>query len=120
MDLNRVTLIGNLAGDPELAKPRAGESVARFALATNYRWQGSDKSTRERIEFHDVAAFGKLAEIIGVYVKRGSKIYVEGRLRTRTTEGKDGTRRKCTEVVADNLIMLGHRGRREVPLAPPE
>ena len=120
MDLNRVTLIGNLAGDPELTKPPAGERVVRFALATNYRWQGRDKTTRQSIEFHDVTAFGKLAEIIGAYVKRGSKVYVEGHLRTRTTEGKDGKRRKTTEVVADNLIMLGHRGRRETPLAPSE
>ena len=117
MDLNRVTLIGNLTGDPELKKLPAGQSVVRFALATSYRWDdAATKAQRESVEFHDVMAFGKLADIIGVYVKRGSKVYVEGRLRTRTTTGKDGKGRKSTEVVADNLIMLGHRGRRQTPL----
>lgn len=118
MDLNRVTLIGNLTGDPELKKLPAGQSVVRFALATNYRWEDSGKATRESVEFHDVVAFGKLAEIIGEYVKRGSKVYVEGRLRTRTTTGNDAKRRKSTEVVADNLIMLGNRGRAQTPLTP--
>jgi single-strand DNA-binding protein len=116
MDLNRVTLIGNLTGDPELKKLPAGQSVVRFARATHNRWEDSDKAKRESVEFHDVMAFGKLADIIGEYVKRGSKVYVEGRLRTRTTTGKDGKGRKSTEVVADNLIMLGHRGRRQTPL----
>ena len=118
MDLNRVTLIGNLVRDPERKKLPAGQPVVRFALATNYRWEDGDKATRQSVEFHDVMAFGKLADIIGVYVKRGSKVYVEGRLRTRTTTGKDGKSRKSTEVVADNLIMLGHRGRAQTPLTP--
>ena len=120
MDLNRVTLIGNLTRDPELKKIPGGQSVARFALATNYRWEDSDKAKRESVEFHDVVALGKLAEIIGVYVKLGSKVYVEGHLRARSTKGKDGTSRNHTEIVADNLIMLGHRRKREIRLVPKE
>jgi single-strand DNA-binding protein len=116
MDLNRVTLIGNLTGDPELKKSPAGRPVARFTLATNGRWDDSGKTPQESVEFHEVVAFGKLAEIIGVYVKLGSKVYVEGHLRARSTKGKGGTTRNHTEIVADNLIMLGHRARRETPL----
>jgi single-strand DNA-binding protein len=116
MDLNRVTLIGNPTRDPELKKLPAGQSVVRFALATNCRLGDSDARSRESVEFHDIGAFGKLAEIIGEYVKRGSKVYVEGRLHGRSTKGKSGETREYTEVAADNLIMLGHRAKRETPL----
>lgn len=117
MDLNRVTLIGSLTKDPELKKLPKGGPVARFVLAINYRWEDSDQTRHERVEFHQVVAFGKLAEIIGAYVKLGSKVYVEGHLRTAAVD--DGKRRKSAEVVADNLIMLGHRHRAQTPLTPP-
>jgi len=114
MDLNRVTLIGNLTGDPKAKSTPSGKNVTTFSIATSYRTE--DKET---VEFHDVSAWGKLGEIVAQYVKKGSKVYVEGRLHTNVVE-KDGKRRRYTEVVADNLIMLGHRNRREVKLVKPD
>lgn len=112
MDLNRVTLIGNLTKDPAKKSAPSGQSISQFSLATNYRTE-----TKENVEFHDIVAWGKLADIVNQYVKKGSKVYVEGRLHTNAWKDKKGQNRRTTEVVADNLIMLGHRGKREVPLA---
>lgn len=112
MDLNRVTLIGNLTKDPAKKASPSGQSISQFSLATNYRTEA-----KETVEFHDVVAWGKLADIINQYVKKGSKVYVEGRLHTNSWKDKTGKSRRTTEVVAENLIMLGHRGKREVELA---
>lgn len=110
MDLNKVTLIGNMVRDPESKSLAAGQRVTRFTLATNYAWQDArTKAKREALDFHEVLAWGKLGEIVQQYVKKGSRIYIEGRLRNRTYVAKDGSRRSTTEVVADNMIMLGHR-----------
>jgi single-strand DNA-binding protein len=115
MDLNRVTLIGNLTKDPAAKSLPSGQAVSSFSLATNYQWEDrQSKAKKESVEFHDVVAFAKLAEIINQYVKKGSKIYLEGRLRTNAWKGRDGKTRRQTQIVADNLIMLGHRGKREV------
>ena len=111
MDLNRVTLIGNLTKDPAKKASPSGQSISEFSLATNYRTE-----KKETVEFHEIVAWGKLADIIGQYVKKGSKVYVEGRLHTNAWKDKSGIAHKKTEVVADNLIMLGHRGKREVQL----
>ena len=120
MDLNRVTLIGNLTKDPLRKAVPSGQAVSQFSIATNYSWlDASSKERKEKAEFHDIVAWGKLAEIIGQYVKKGSKVYVEGRLQNRFWKAKDGKTRRSTEIVADNLIMLGHRGKRELPLAEP-
>lgn len=113
MDLNKVTLIGNLVRDPESrvsADGKDSQRLVRFSLATNYAWQDpTTKAKRETVDFHDVIAWGKLGDIIAQYVKKGSKVYVEGRLRKRAYVTKDGQRRSVTEIVADNMIMLGHR-----------
>ncbi|MBI4092689.1 MAG: single-stranded DNA-binding protein [Candidatus Kerfeldbacteria bacterium] len=118
MDLNRVTLIGNLTRDPLKKSAPSGQAISQFSLATNYSWQdAATKSRKENVEFHNIVAWGKLADIINQYVKKGSKVYVEGRLRNSSWKAKDGKTLRKTEVVADNLIMLGHRGQREVKLA---
>lgn len=118
MDLNRVTLIGNLTRDPMKKSLQSGKAVSTFSIATNAQWtDAKTKTKREDVEFHDIVAWGKLAEIIGQYVKKGSKVYVEGRLQNRSWKGKDGKSQKRTEIVADNLIMLGHRSKRETNLA---
>lgn len=110
MDLNKVTLIGNMVRDPEAKSLSSGQHLTRFSLATNYAWQDArTKEKREAVDFHDVIAWGKLGDIITKYVKKGSKIYVEGRLRNRAFVGRDGQRKTKAEVVADNLIMLGHK-----------
>ena len=110
MDLNKVTLIGNIVGDPESRSLAGGRTVTRFSLATNYAWQDPQtKTKKEAVDFHDVIAWGKLGDIIKQYVKRGSKVYIEGRLRNRRIVTKDGQKRTSKEIVADNMIMLGHR-----------
>lgn len=110
MDLNKVTLIGNMVRDPESRTLPSGQRVVRFALATNYAWQDAKtKTKREAVDFHNVIAWGRLGDIIAQYVKKGSKLYVEGRLRQRVVTAKGGARRTTTEIVADNMIMLGHR-----------
>ncbi len=110
MDLNKVTLIGNMVRDPESRSIRNGQNVTRFSVATNYAWQDAKtKTKKEAVDFHDVIAWGKLGDIVAQYVKKGSKIYVEGRLRNRKYTTKDGQNRTAKEIVADNMIMLGHR-----------
>ncbi|MFH1235885.1 MAG: single-stranded DNA-binding protein [Parcubacteria group bacterium] len=119
MDLNRVTLIGNLTKDPVKKSLPSGKGVSSFSLATNYRWEdAATKESKENVEFHDIVAWGKLGDIVHQYVKKGSKVYVEGRLRNRTWKGKDGKTQKRTEIVADNLIMLGHRNKSEASAEP--
>ncbi len=118
MDLNRVTLIGNLTKDPIQKALQSGQAISRFSIATNFQWADRKTQTKkESVEFHDVVAWGKLADIINQYVKKGSKVYLEGRLRNASWKGKDGKQQRKTEIVADNLIMLGHRGKREEKLS---
>jgi single-strand DNA-binding protein len=109
MDLNRVSLIGNLVRDPESRSLPSGQQVTRFTVATNYAWQDTTKAKKEAVDFHDIIAPGKLGEIVRQYMKKGSKLYIEGRLRKRAYADKDKVRRTVTEVVADNIIMLGAR-----------
>lgn len=110
MSLNRVQLIGNLTRDPELRQIPGGQAVASFSIATNFVWTDQSGNKQEKAEFHNIVAWRKLAEICGQYLKKGSKIFVEGRLQTRDWEGEDGVKRYRTEIVADNMIMLDRRG----------
>ena len=109
--LNRVMLIGNLGADPEMRYLPSGDAVANIRIATTESWK--DKSSgekKEETEWHRVSFFGKLAEIAGEYLKKGSPVYVEGRIKTRKWQDKDGQDRYSTEVVADRMQMLGSRG----------
>lgn len=110
MSLNRVQLIGNLTRDPELKQIPGGQAVASFGVATNFTWKDQSGQKQEKAEFHNVIAWRKLAEICGQYLKKGSKIFIEGRLQTRSWEGEDGVKRYRTEIVADNMIMLDSKG----------
>ena len=109
MNLNKVMLIGNITRDPEIRQTGTGKSVASFAIATNMVWQDASGNKQERAEFTNVVAWGKLADICGRYLKKGGKVYVEGRLQTREWTGKDGIKRYTTEVVMENMIMLDSR-----------
>jgi single-strand DNA-binding protein len=111
MNLNKVMLIGNLTRDPELRSTPAGDSVAGFSIATNFTWKDKAGQKQEKAEFHNIVAWRKLAEIIGQYLKKGSKIYIEGRLQTRNWEDQNGTKRYRTEIIADNMIMLDSKGK---------
>lgn len=110
MSLNRVQLIGNLTRDPEVRQIPGGQSVASFSIATNFTWTDQSGQRQEKVEFHNLVAWRKLAEICGQYLKKGMKVFVEGRLQTRDWEGEDGQKRYRTEIVLDNMIMLDRKG----------
>jgi single-strand DNA-binding protein len=109
--VNKVILVGNLGADPEIRYLPSGDAIANIRLATTDRYK--DKASgefKEATEWHRVAFFGRLAEIVGEYLKKGSSVYIEGRLRTRKWQGQDGQDRYSTEIVADQMQMLGGRG----------
>ncbi len=110
MSLNRVQLIGNLTRDPEVRQIPGGQNVATLAIATNFSWVDASGQKQDKAEYHNVVAWRKLADICGQYLRKGSKVFVEGRLQTREWEGEDGVKRYRTEIVADNMIMLDRRG----------
>lgn len=118
MDLNKVMLIGNLTRDPETRVTPQGTNVCSFGLATNFVFTDASGSKQQRAEFHNIVAWRKLGEICQQYLKKGSKIFVEGRLQTRTWDGNDGKKNYRTEVIMDNMIMLDSRGRSAVGFAP--
>ncbi len=103
MYLNKVQLIGNLTKDPELKSLPSGIKVASFALATNRSWKDQNGQKQESVEYHNVVSFGKPAELIAQYMKKGNSIYVEGRIQTRSWDAQDGTKKYRTEIVVENF-----------------
>lgn len=109
--VNKVILIGNLGADPDMRYMPNGDAVANLSLATSDTWKDSQTGeARERTEWHRVVAFRKLAEIMGQYCKKGSKLYIEGRLQTRKWQDQNGQDRYTTEIIADQMQMLDSRG----------
>ena len=109
--VNKVILVGNLGADPEVRYMPSGAAVANIRIATSEQWK--DKQTgdmQERTEWHNIVLFGRLGEVAGEYLRKGSQVYVEGRLQTRKWQDKDGKDQWTTEVVADQMQMLGGRG----------
>ncbi len=109
--INKVILIGNLGRDPEMRYTQSQQPIANFSVATSESW--TDRTTnerRERTEWHRVVCFRRLAEICGEYLRKGSRVYIEGQLQTRSWEGQDGQTRYTTEVVARDMQMLDSRG----------
>src|SRR3989338_11096209 len=107
--LNRVQLIGNLTRDPELRYTPNGTAVCSFGLATNRSWKTDTGEKREEAEFHNIVAWNKLAELCSQFLVKGRKVYVEGRLATRSWTGQDGAQRNRTEIVISDMILLGER-----------
>lgn len=107
--LNRVTLIGNLTRDPELRYTPKGQPVAGYAIATNRRWTSQSGETQDATEYHEIVAWGKLAEISQQLLSKGKKAYIEGRLQTRSWDAPDGSKRQRTEIIAENIIALSPR-----------
>ena len=105
--VNKAMLIRNLTRDPELKQIPSGQSVCSFGVATSRNWKDASGNKQEQTEFHNVVAWGKLAEICGQYLVKGKKVYVEGRLQTRDWEGQDGVKRYRTEIICENMVMLG-------------
>lgn len=110
LNLNRAMIIGNLTKDPEMRYTPNGAAVTSFTVATNRRWTGQDGNASEEVEYHDITAWGKLAEIATQVLKKGAPAYIEGRIRTRSWEGQDGVKRYKTEIVAENVIALSSKG----------
>lgn len=109
MDLNKVMIIGRLTRDPELRNTPSGKAVATIGLATNRMWVDANGQKQKQVEYHNVVMWGKLAEICNQYLRKGGKMYVEGRLQTREWTGQDGIKRYRTEIVGENMIMLDSR-----------
>ena len=109
--VNKVIIVGNLGRDPEIRYMPSGDAIANIAVATSYK--SKDRNTgeqKELTEWHHISFFGRLAEIVGQYLKKGSSVYVEGRLQTRKYTDKDGVEKYATDIIAENMQMLGGRG----------
>jgi single-strand DNA-binding protein len=111
--LNRAQIVGNLTRDPELRSTPNGQSVCSFGVATNRRWKDKDGNNQDSTEFHDIVAWGKLAEIVSQILHKGNKLYIEGRLQTQRWEGQDGSKRNKTEIIMENFIALTPKGATE-------
>lgn len=125
LNLNKAMLIGNITRDPEARTTPDGTPVTTFSVATNFRWTDTQGNKQERAEFHNIVAWRKLAEICGQYLKKGGRVYVEGRIQTRSWDDQQGNKKYRTEIIAENVIMLDRAGGAgtapsapEEPLAP--
>ena len=114
--VNKVILIGNLGRDPEVRYLPDGAAIANISVATTDVWKDKSGDKQERTEWHRVAFFGRLAEVAGEYLKKGSQVYIEGRLQTRKWQDKEGKERYTTEIVANEMKMLGSRGGGSEPM----
>lgn len=109
--VNKVIIVGNLGRDPEIRYMPSGDAIANIAVATSYRTK--DRNTgeqKELTEWHRISFFGRLAELVGQYLKKGSSVYIEGRLQTRKYTDKDGVEKYATDIIAENMQMLDRRG----------
>ncbi len=118
--VNKVILIGRLGQDPDLRYTPSGQAVATLSLATNEMWRDRDGNSQERTEWHRLVLWGKQAENAGEYLKKGSRIYIEGRLQTRNWEDKDGNKRYTTEVVVQHMQFLDGARQETAAMAPEE
>ncbi|MEK7167021.1 MAG: single-stranded DNA-binding protein [Patescibacteria group bacterium] len=105
MNLNKAIIVGRLTRAPEFRTTPNGQSVASFGIATNRFWTGADGQKQEKVEFHNIVAWGKLAEICNQYLTKGQLILIEGRIETRIWEAQDGVKKNRTEIVAENMQM---------------
>ncbi len=111
--VNKAILVGNLGGDPELRYTPSGTAVANFSLATREQWTNKNGEKTERTEWHKIVAWGRLGEVCGEYLHKGSQVYIEGRIQTRSWEDREGNKRYTTEIVALTMQMLGTTAKSE-------
>ena len=116
--LNKALLIGHLGKDPEIRYTADGSPVANFSLATNEFWVDKNGTRQERTEWHNIVAWTKLAELAKRYLTKGRQVYVEGRIRTREWDDREGNKRRTTEIVASTLVLLGSRAEGQELAAP--
>jgi len=118
--VNKVILIGRLGTDPDLRYTPSGQAVANFNIATDESWKSKDGQMQDRTEWHRIVLWGRQAEIANEYLKKGSRVYIEGRLQTRNWEDKDGVKRWTTEIVGQTMQFLDSRDAGSSGAAPPE
>ena len=118
--VNKVILVGNLGKDPELRYTPSGQAVATFSLATNRRWKDKEGQMQDQTDWHNIVTWGRQAEIAKEYLKKGSPIFIEGRIQYRAYNDRDGNKRNITEIVAQSLQMLGRKGAEAAPEVPEE
>jgi single-strand DNA-binding protein len=118
--LNKVLLIGNLTKDPELRKTEAGTPVCTFRLATNRTWTTENGEKTEEVDYHRIVAWQKLADVCNTYLRKGRKVYIEGRLTTRSWTGQDGQQKTTTEIVLDTIILLDSKQPQAVEQPAPD
>ena len=111
--LNRVQLIGNLTRDPELRYTPSGAAVCSFSIATNRNWTTDTGEKKDEVEFHRIVSWNKLAELCSQFLTKGRKVFVEGRLTTRSWTAQDGTQKQTTEIIISDMILLDSRGNQE-------
>lgn len=109
ISLNKAMVIGNLTRDPELRHIPSGQAVSNFSVATNRRWKNQDGTLQDETQYHDIVVWGKLAEVITQILKKGNKVFVEGRLQTRQWDAPDGAKMRRTEIVMENFVPLAPR-----------
>ena len=119
MDLNKAMIIGRLTRDPEVRTTPQGQTVASFGVATNRVWTDQSGQKQEKVEYHNIVAWRRLAEICGQYLAKGRRVYIEGSLQTRDWVGQEGVKKYRTEIVANNMIMLDGRATGGTNTAPP-
>ena len=117
--VNKTTLVGNLGADPELRYTPSGQAVCELRLATNEVWNDKEGQRQERTEWHRVVVWGKRAELCAEYLRKGRQAYIEGKLRTRSWDDKEGNKRYTTEIVANDVQFLGGRENARTTDAPP-
>jgi single-strand DNA-binding protein len=117
--VNKVILVGRLGADPQLKYTPSGKANVNFNMATNAVWKDQDGNQQEKTDWHRISAWGKLAEVMGEWLKKGSYVYIEGRLQTRSYEDANGVKKYITEVVASDLEMLGKKGESAPSGEPP-
>jgi single-strand DNA-binding protein len=108
--VNKAILIGNLGADPEVRQTQGGQNVATFRIATSDRWRDKSGQVQERTEWHNIVAWGPLADVVQQYLTKGSQVYIEGRIQNRQWEDQSGQKRYTSEIVANQMVMLGGRG----------
>lgn len=118
MDLNKAMIIGRLTSDPEARTTPQGAAVTTFSIATNFSWSDASGNKQDKAEYHNIVAWRKLGEICAQYLKKGSKVYIEGRLQTRSWDDQSGNKKYKTEIIADNMIMLDSKGMGGAPAMP--
>ena len=119
MSVNKAIILGRIGRDPEVRFMPNGEAVANFSVATSESWKGKDGQKQERTEWHNVTLYRKLAEIAGQYLKKGSQVYIEGKIQSRKYTGKDGIERTAYEIIGSEMKMLGgNTGTESIPEPP--